>query len=50
MPVTASNFIDLVNRDFYDGFIIQFGCPFAKEGATVNLGMGGPEPNTYFKN
>ena len=34
-PITVQNFIDLVNKGFYNGFMIQGGCP---EGT----GMGGP--------
>ena len=40
MPVTASNFVDLANTGFYNGihflrvidnFMLQFGCPHAKD-------------------
>ena len=53
MPITAKNFIDLVNSNFYDGlhfhrvikdFMIQFGCPFSKDPASDKAGTGGP-PN-----
>lgn len=51
MPVTASNFINLVNDKFYDGlhfhrviknFMIQFGCPHSKDPKSQNAGTGGP--------
>lgn len=51
MPLTAKNFIDLVNANFYDGlhfhrvikdFMIQFGCPFSKDPNSDKAGTGGP--------
>ncbi len=50
MPVTAGNFIALVERGFYDGlhfhrvipgFMCQFGCEFAKEYGNPRAGTGG---------
>lgn len=58
MPVTVSNFIDLCNNEFYDGihfhriidgFMIQFGCPNAKDPDSKDAGKGSPEPNSEFK-
>lgn len=57
MPVTASNFIDLAKSGFYngihfhrviDGFMLQFGCPFAKEPKNPRAGTGGPPGNTSY--
>jgi len=57
MPITASNFIDLVNKKFYDGlhfhrvidgFMLQFGCPHSKDPKSSKAGTGGPDPNTSF--
>jgi len=57
MPITASNFIDLVKTKFYDGlhfhrvidgFMLQFGCPFSKDPKSKNAGTGGPKPKTTF--
>jgi len=57
MPITASNFLDLVNTKFYDGlhfhrviknFMIQFGCPNAKDPASNKCGTGGPPPGSTF--
>lgn len=51
MPITAKNFIDLVNDKFYDGlhfhrviksFMIQFGCPHSKDPNSRQAGTGGP--------
>jgi cyclophilin family peptidyl-prolyl cis-trans isomerase len=59
MPVTSSNFIDLVESGFYDGlhvhrtipnFMVQFGCPHSKDPNSNRCGTGGPEPNTQYKN
>lgn len=59
-PVTASNFIDLVNRNFYNGicfhrvvsdFMIQAGCPNTRSDATFTkalAGKGNGPPNTEF--
>jgi len=58
MPYTVSNFIDLANNKFYDGihfhriipnFMLQFGCPNAKNPNAVNCGQGNPPPNSKFK-
>jgi len=51
MPLTAQNFIDLVNSQFYDGlhfhrviqkFMLQFGCPFSSDAQSPRAGTGGP--------
>ena len=51
MPITAQNFIDLANSNFYDGlhfhrvisgFMIQFGCPHSKDPNSNRCGTGGP--------
>ena len=51
MPLTAKNFLGLVNDEFYDGlhfhrvipnFMIQFGCPHSKDPASPQAGTGGP--------
>jgi cyclophilin family peptidyl-prolyl cis-trans isomerase len=50
MPVTAGNFIALVERGFYDGlhfhrvikdFMIQFGCEYSKDPNSSRCGTGG---------
>ncbi len=50
MPVTATNFIELVKRGFYDGlhfhrvikdFMIQFGCEYSKDPNSGRAGTGG---------
>lgn len=49
MPITAGNFIRLVNEGFYeglhfhrviDGFMNQFGCPHSKDPASPRCGTG----------
>lgn len=59
-PVTASNFIDLVNRGFYNGicfhrvildFMVQVGCPNTRNDATFTkalAGKGNAPPNSEF--
>ena len=51
MPITAQNFIDLVNAGFYNGlhfhriipqFMCQFGCPHSKDPHSGRAGTGGP--------
>ena len=51
MPVTAGNFIKLVEDGFYNGlhfhrvipnFMVQFGCPHSKEPKSPRCGTGGP--------
>ncbi len=51
MPITASNFINLVNSGFYNGlhfhrvinnFMIQFGCPHSKDPKSPRCGTGDP--------
>ena len=59
MPITASNWIDLAQRGFYNGvhfhrviphFMAQFGCPNARDlsGHSGPPGTGGPIPNSTF--
>jgi len=57
MPLTASNFIDLVKTGFYNGlsfhrvinqFMLQFGCPFSKDPNSSRAGTGGPAPGSQF--
>ena len=59
MEYTASNFIDLVQKGFYDGlhfhrvipeFMDQFGCPHSKNPKASRAGTGGPDGNTSFIN
>uniref|UniRef100_A0A6B2LL77 Peptidyl-prolyl cis-trans isomerase n=1 Tax=Arcella intermedia TaxID=1963864 RepID=A0A6B2LL77_9EUKA len=58
MPLTASNFLDLVDTKFYDGlhfhrvidaFMLQFGCPHSKDPKSRSAGTGGPKGRTTFK-
>ena len=51
MPITAANFIKLVNDGFYNGlhfhrvipqFMLQFGCPHSKDPMSRRAGTGGP--------
>jgi cyclophilin family peptidyl-prolyl cis-trans isomerase len=58
MPVTASNWMDLADSGYYNGihfhrvipnFMLQFGCPFARDPKNPRCGTGGPDPNTSFK-
>jgi len=58
MPYTVSNFINLCNKKFYDGihfhriidgFMIQFGCPYAKKPQSKIAGQGNPKPFSKFK-
>ena len=51
MPITATNFINLVNSGFYNGlhfhrvinnFMIQFGCPHSKDPKSPRCGTGDP--------
>ncbi len=55
MPITAQNFIDLVNAGFYNGlhfhrvipsFMCQFGCPHSKDPNSGRAGTGGPPHGT----
>ena len=57
MPITASNFLDLANTGFYNGvhfhrvikdFMLQFGCPYAKDAKSARSGTGGPEEGSTF--
>lgn len=49
MPITAQNFIDLVDEGFYDGlhfhrviknFMVQFGCPYSVDPTDGRCGTG----------
>jgi cyclophilin family peptidyl-prolyl cis-trans isomerase len=51
MPITATNFITLVQSGYYNGlhfhrvisnFMIQFGCPHSKDPKSPRCGTGGP--------
>ena len=55
MPVTAKNFVDLANAEFYNGlhfhrvisnFMIQFGCPHSRDAQSPSAGTGGPPHGT----
>jgi cyclophilin family peptidyl-prolyl cis-trans isomerase len=57
MPITAGNFIDLVNKGYYNGlhvhrtipnFMVQFGCPHSKDPNSGRAGTGGPDPNSTY--
>merc|ERR1712032_1017224 len=59
VPITASNFIDLAKKGFYDGihfhrvipnFMNQFGCPYAQNPDAPRAGTGGPDGSTSFEN
>ena len=59
MPITVSNIVDLCNTGFYngvhfhrviEGFMLQFGCPYAKDAKSSRAGTGGPAPGSTFKN
>lgn len=56
-PITASNFIDLAQRGYYDGIffhravagvLLQFGCPNAREPFSPRAGYGLPLADTRF--
>ena len=56
VPRTASNFVDLAKRGFYDGlhfhrvidgFMDQFGCPYSKDPTSGRAGTGGPPDGTF---
>jgi cyclophilin family peptidyl-prolyl cis-trans isomerase len=51
MPITGGNFVNLAKSGFYDGihfhrvikdFMLQFGCPHAKDPNDPRAGTGGP--------
>lgn len=55
MPITAQNFIDLVESGFYNGlhfhrviqgFMAQFGCPHSSDPTDPRCGTGGPPHGT----
>ena len=52
MPITAGNFLDLVQQGYYDGlhfhrvikgFMLQAGCPFSADPNSPRAGTGGPK-------
>ena len=54
MPITAGNFIKLIEKGYYDGlhfhrvipgFMCQFGCPNSKDPNSRSAGTGGPGYN-----
>ena len=54
MPITASNFLNLVKSGYYNGlhfhrvianFMIQFGCSYSKDPRSPRCGTGGPGHN-----
>jgi len=56
VPITASNFIDLCQTDFYKGlhfhrvipgFMDQFGCPHAKDPKSRKCGTGNPPDGEF---
>merc|ERR1712216_152500 len=58
LPITASNFIDLCKTGFYngghshrviDGFMLQFGCPHAKNAKSPHAGTGGPPGGSTYE-
>ena len=58
LPITVSNFVDLAKTGFYngvhfhrviDGFMLQFGCPNAKDPKSRAAGTGGPVPGSKFE-
>ena len=51
MPITAGNFLKLVDDGFYNGlhfhrvianFMVQFGCPHSEDPNSRRAGTGGP--------
>lgn len=57
MPITAYNFIDLVQSGFYNNlhfhrvikeFMNQFGCPFSADPNSPRAGTGGPKPGSKY--
>ena len=51
MPITAGNFLDLVDKGYYNGlhfhrviqgFMLQGGCPFSKDPNNSRCGQGDP--------
>jgi len=58
MPISASNFLDLVNKGFYNGlhfhrviknFMLQFGCPHSRDANSSRSGTGGPQGGSQFE-
>lgn len=58
MPLTAANFMDLADSGYYNGihfhrvidnFMLQFGCPYAKDPKHPRCGTGGPEPGSTYQ-
>lgn len=57
VPLTASSFLDLVDRGFYnglhfhrviEGFALQIGCPYSRDPRSQKTGTGAPEPRSSF--
>ena len=57
MPLTASNFLDLAQRGFYDGLHVHrvvpkmalvFGCPYSRDAFSPRAGQGFPPPGSRF--
>jgi cyclophilin family peptidyl-prolyl cis-trans isomerase len=58
MPITSYNFLDLAQKDYYNGlhfhrvipnFMNQFGCPHSKDPASSRAGTGGPQGGTSYE-
>lgn len=58
MPITAYNFIDLVQTGFYNGlhfhrvipdFMNQFECPYSRDPMASNAGTGGPASSSTYE-
>ncbi|EGB12982.1 hypothetical protein AURANDRAFT_16452, partial [Aureococcus anophagefferens] len=52
-PTTAANYLDLLERGFYEGlhvhrvvpgFVVQLGCPHTRDPASELAGQGAPPP------
>jgi len=57
MPITASNFIDLIERGFYNGlhfhrvspsYVVEFGCKYSRDPHAPQAGGGTAAPNSKF--
>jgi len=58
MPISGSNFLDLVKSKYYDGlhfhriikdFMLQGGCPLSRDPNDGRAGTGGPNPGLKVK-
>ena len=56
-PTTAANYLDLLERGFYEGlhvhrvvpgFVVQLGCPHTRDPASELAGQGAPPPLSTF--